>query len=213
MTFAPDSKVVAPYTNGASLALDDNFWKHTQPVHVRHYWSGEQAPDSRHAEVRLGWNDDGLIALFHCNQQEPLIVAADPVTDSKSIGLWDRDVCEIFIAPDPANSNHYFEFEAAPTGEWIDLAIRVEKHGRETEWDFNSGMKTNSRIEDGRIIVAIEIPWSARIPKPIAGYEWGVNLFRCVGPDENTRYLAWRPTRTKEPNFHVPEAFGILQFV
>jgi len=57
------------------------------------------------------------------------------------------------------------------------------------------------------------IPWSKRIPKPKCGDEWKANLFRCVGPDEATRYLAWRPTRTPEPNFHVPEVFGVLRFV
>ena len=39
------------------------------------------------------------------------------------MGLWDRDVCEIFIAPDEHVIERYFEFEAAPTGEWLDVAI------------------------------------------------------------------------------------------
>ncbi len=40
----------------------------------------------------------------------------------------------------------------------------------------------------------------------------GGNLFRCIGVG-NERYLAWQPTGTPEPLFHVPEAFGWIQFV
>jgi hypothetical protein len=73
-------------------------------------------------------------------------------------------------------------------------------------------MKTNASVSAEQVVVGMLIPWSERIPKPNSGVQWGVNLFRCVGSDEETRYLAWRPTRTPEPNFHVPEAFGTLRF-
>ncbi len=56
--------------------------------------------------------------------------------------------------------------------------------------------------------IGMRIPWSEAIPKPAAGDVWRVNLFRCVGPEAPERYLAWRPTGTPEPNFHVPEVFG-----
>jgi alpha-galactosidase len=192
--------------------LDSSVWADCQPLEIRHLWSGEAAPESRHAEARICWNEEGLIVRFVCAQHEPLIVIEKPATSSKTLGLWDRDVCEIFIAPEPAKQNAYFEFEAAPTGEWIDLAIQITPTGRETEWDFSSGMKTTSRIEKEQVLVTIEIPWSNRIPKPRMGDQWRANLFRCVGPDEQTRYLAWRPTGTVEPNFHVPAAFGVLRF-
>ncbi len=205
------STVVAVYSEHCS-DLESNAWDDSSPVHITHHWSGTEAPPERHAEARLCWNAEGLTARFVCRQHEPLIVAENPVTSTKTIGLWNRDVCEIFIAPDSNNISDYFEFEAAPTGEWIDLAIHFTTSGRETEWDYASGMTTLSKVEANSIVVSITIPWSERIPKPSAGDEWRVNLFRCVGPDEATRYLAWRPTRTPEPNYHVPEAFGVLRF-
>ena len=181
-------------------------------IFITHQWSGESAPKNRHAEVRLSWTDDALAARFICAQHEPLVAAEHPVIDSKTLGLWDRDVCEIFIAPNPLNPNQYFEFEAAPTGEWVDLALHIGPNGRETEWDYNSGMKTLTSVSDNQIGVGIFIPWSSKIPKPSVGDQWKANLFRCVGADEATRYLAWRPTYTPEPNYHVPEAFGELRF-
>ena len=198
-------QIVAPY-------LDVPVWEACQPIRINHYWSGEPAPPARHAEARICWSNEALHVRFVCAQHEPLIVSDNPKTDHKTLGLWDRDVCEIFVAPDPANPVRYFEFEAAPTGEWIDLGIVMTPAGRQTDWDFVSGFTTTAKLEGEQLTVAMRIPWSEAIPKPAPGDVWRVNLFRCVGPEAPERYLAWIPTKTPEPNFHVPEVFGELRF-
>src|ERR671938_501555 len=112
--------------------FDNKEWKHARATHITRYWSGEEAPEARHAEARAIWSDAALTVRFQCNQREPLVVSSAPQTVKKTIGLWDRDVCEIFIAPKPNEPERYLEFEAAPTGEWIDLGIHWKPEGRET---------------------------------------------------------------------------------
>lgn len=200
---------------GTRINTDDfesEVWQRCRPITIDRLWSGEPAPIERHAEARICWSDAALHVRFVGNQHEPLVVSAEPQTDRKTLGLWDRDVCEIFIAPNPENPSHYFEFEAAPTGEWVDLGIVLASEGRLTDWDYRSGMSVSATVEETRIIVTMSIPWSDSIPKPKPQDVWLVNLFRCVGPEAPDRYLAWRPTRTPEPAFHVPEAFGSLVF-
>jgi cellulose/xylan binding protein with CBM9 domain len=206
--------IVAPHVSRPIRVDDfaDEIWAECGPVSIEHYWSGDPAVRSRHAEARVCWSDEALHVRFVCRQEEPLIASANPRTDRKSLGLWDRDVCEIFLAPDATRPWRYFEFEAAPTGEWVDLAIVVTPEGRETDWDFVSGFTTAVRVERERLMIGMRIPWSEAIPKPQRGDIWGVNVFRCVGPEAPERYLAWRATRTEQPNFHVPEAFGSLRF-
>ena len=206
--------IAASYTaNDLSAAdLDHAEWDRVKAVPLTHYWSGNPAPVDRHAEVRLLWSDESLCIRFVCSQTEPLIVSSDPQTERKTMGLWDRDVCEAFLAPKPEQSNRYFEFEAAPTGEWVDLAVHLKPGKRETEWDFDSGMTTTARIGKGQTTIAMRIPWSDRIHKPQRGEKWRVNLFRCVGSSKDRGYLAWQPTHTEQPNFHVPETFGWLVF-
>src|SRR6185436_15113465 len=80
--------------------LDSAGWCNAQSVPIKRYWSGKRAPASRHAEARLLWSDRALHVRYVCHQAEPLIVSNDPQIDTKTMGLWDRDVCEIFIAPD-----------------------------------------------------------------------------------------------------------------
>ena len=137
----------------------------------------------------------------------------EPSFNAKTIGLWERDVCEIFIAPDPTEPRKYFEFEVAPTGEWLDLAIDSTSGERVADWEYRSGMEVAAKIEDDRILIAMKIPWEAYGRKPKAGDVWLANIFRCVGREPERGYLAWQPTFTEKPNFHVPEKFGQLTFV
>src|ERR1044071_2617008 len=159
-------QIVARRTDRAINPSDfqNEIWHECHPVTIEHYWSGEPAPRSRHAEVRICWSSEALHVRFVCTQQEPLIVNPDPKTDKKTLGLWDRDVCEIFLAPDPANPQTYFEFEAAPTGEWVDLGITITLSGRQTDWDFASGLTTAAKLEGEQLLVGMRIPWSEAIP-------------------------------------------------
>lgn len=165
----------------------------------------------RHASAQVLWSDAALAVRFRCRQAEPLVVHPAPQTGVKTIGLWERDVCEIFLAANPDELWDYYEFEAAPTGEWLDLALRQTAAGRETDWAYDSGMTAAARVETGVVTIAMRIPWSGMgMAEPAAGQKLRTNLFRCVGAGETRGYLAWRPTFTPQPNFHVPEAFGLL---
>ena len=192
--------------------LDHPKWTQAQPIHITHLWSGEDAPASRHTEARIIWTAEALWVRFDARQTEPLVVSAQPQTATKTLGLWDRDVCEIFIAPDVQRPERYFEFEAAPTGEWVDLAISQTPDGRETDRQFDSGMSSAARLAGEQLTIMIGIPWSDFIPRPKRSDKWRTNLFRCIGKGDE-RYLAWQPTYTAVPNFHVPEVFGWLEFV
>jgi len=193
-------------------AFESDEWTRASPIEITRKWSGENTPASRHAEARIIWTPEALLVRFVCRQHEPLTVNTNPQVHQKTIGLWHRDVCEIFIAPDPQAPERYFEFEASPLGEWVDLAIRFTAAGRETDFEFHSGMTVAARVVADQITVSMQIPWSNFLPKPTKGDVWRVNLFRCVGVGDD-RYLAWQPTYSAAPNFHVPEVFGQLHFL
>ncbi len=187
-------------------------WERARSVQLARYWSGEEATAERRAEASIIWSDEALLVRFVCEQHEPLVISAAPQTAEKTVGLWERDVCEIFVAPDAGEPEHYFEFEVAPTGEWIDLELWSKPEGRETAWDYHSGMTAAASIEAARVVVAMRVPWDAFGLWPKAGDVWRANLFRCVGSGATRGYLAWQPTQTPQPNFHVPQAFGLLRF-
>lgn len=193
--------------------FDRESWNEAEEVLIEKYWSGDRAPAGRHCKARLLWSKDALYVRFDAAQTEPLVVSENPQLRTKTEGLWDRDVCEIFVAPDAKRPHKYFEFEVAPTGEWIDLAIEQKTEGRETDFEYDSKMHTAACVETNRVLMLIKIGWQAFGKTPAPGDVWRGNIFRCVGAGETRGYLAWRPTETAAPNFHVPEAFGEFVFV
>lgn len=211
---AQDDCVEASYQPAGVSAsdLDHATWASARPVRLTHYWSGEEAPAGRHAEARLLWSDEALVVRFVCRQTEPLVLSPNPQTGRKTLGLWERDVCELFVAPDEREPERYLELEAAPTGEWLDLMVRQLADERETDWEFRSGMTAAARVSGETVTIAIRVPFTGIGRTPRAGDRWRANLYRCVGAGETRGYLAWRPTYTDEPGFHVPEAFGWIKF-
>lgn len=193
--------------------LKNKAWKKSKSINIKHYWSGEKAPKERRFKTKLLWSDTSFYVRFEAIQDEPLVVSEKPVLETKTRGLWDRDVCEIFLAPKREDFRRYFEFEVAPTGEWIDLGIYQMPDKRETDWDYQSGMKTAARIEKDKVIMAFKVEWQAFNITPKFGDIWLGNILRAMGSEPNRGYLAWSPTLTEQPNFHVPEKFGEFEFV
>jgi hypothetical protein len=192
--------------------LRNEAWQNANETVIDKYWNGSTADEGRQFRLRMLWSGAALYARFEANKTEPVVVSDNPALDSKTMNLWERDVCEIFIAPDRNVPQKYFEFEVAPTGEWLDLAIDMTSVERVTDWDYRSGMEAAARIEENGVIMAIKIPWDAFGGKPEAGDVWLGNIFRCVGKDPERGYLAWQPPLTEKPNFHVPERFGEFVF-
>ncbi len=193
--------------------LNNINWTKSDEVLIKKYWSGEPAPIGRHFKTKLLWSNTALYVRFEANQAEPLIISDAPNLSGKTNALWERDVCEIFIAPNKDDFCKYFEFEVAPTGEWIDLQVHQMPDRRETDFDYFSGMQTSAKIEGGKVWMAIKIGWNAFGKTPNRGESWKGNILRCVGSGKERGYLTWQPTLTENPNFHVPEKFGEFEFV
>lgn len=207
------TKIKYTKTDFSVRELENKAWEKAETITIDKYWSGENAPEGRSFRTKILWSDAAIYVRFEANQQEPLVVSEAPNLTSKTKGLWDRDVCEIFLAPDKTEPRKYFEFEIAPTGEWIDLGIFQKTDERITDWDYASGMQSFAKIEKDKVWMAIKIEWKAFGKTPKAGDVWLGNVYRCIGAGETRGYLAWLPTLTKTPAFHVPEKFGEFEFV
>ena len=153
-----------------------------------------------------------MYVRFEAEQSEPLVVSDKPNTAAKTMNLWDRDVCEIFLAPDAKEPRKYFEFEVAPNGEWIDVALDLTSGKRVSDWEYRSGMEAAAVVGEGKVTMGIKVPWKAFGKAPRVGDVWLGNIFRCIGKDPDRGYLAWSPTLTEVPSFHVPERFGEFVF-
>jgi PQQ-dependent dehydrogenase (methanol/ethanol family) len=166
-------------------------------------------------QVRSFWTNTHLYLLFSCPYSE-LNLFLPALGGGPRNKLWDRDVVEMFLGDDWKNIRHYREFEIAPTGDWIDLAIDLDHESYDQSW--RSGWTTAARIDEKAHVwyAAARIPLSAISTSPVkAGTKWRANLYRIegLGPDTQRHFLCWQPTCVvnRDPN-HVPENFGTLIF-
>ena len=165
--------------------------------------------------IRAFWTSANVYFLFECPYTELNLFPASGRAKERD-GLWNRDVVEMFLGDDWTNIGHYREFEIAPTGDWIDLAIDLDRKSYDASWE--SGWQTSARIDRARRIwyAAAKIPLSAVSSKPVKeGTKWRINLYRIEGrgADPFRHFLCWQPTcvQNRDPN-HVPEHFGTLIF-
>jgi len=157
----------------------------------------------------LLWIPETLFLRFRARYRT-ITVFADAEANGRRDQLWDRDVAEAFLQPNRSNPRRYKEFEVSPNGLWIDLDIAPgEKH------DLKSRLKRRVVLNEAQKIWTAElaIPMECLVAKFEPTAAWRVNFYRAEGAEEPRFYSAWKPTGTKVPNFHVPEAFGELVFI
>ena len=183
-------------------------WNRTTAIVFSQDWQGQNADTARQTEVRLLWTPDILYARFVCSYRE-LFLFEDADANGRRDHLWDRDVAELFLQPDPSRPRYYKEFEVSPNGMWIDLDIFPG--GRR---DLGSGMRRSAWLDPEHQVWAAEmaIPMQSLIAQFDPDAVWRANFYRIEGRTEPRFYSAWQPTHTGVANFHVPERFGKLRF-
>ena len=184
-------------------------WKNVRGVFAANNPFGKPVPGHR-TEIRSRWTPENVYFLFVCPYQE-LNLKPDPSRTTETNHLWNWDVAEVFVGSDFAHITQYKEFEISPQGEWVDLDIDLDNPKPEGGWLWNSGFVSKARIDAAQKIWygEMRIPWKSidsRPPTP--GLKLRINFYRGQGPAPRHKSIAWQPTG--KPNFHVPEAFGLL---
>ncbi len=215
---SPGESLSIPHVSGTpelTLDPDSQLWKSAASgTIVKDCTRSLDYPDLA-TTVRAVWTDTDLYLLFVCPYRT-LNLFMPSQNDKPRVKLWDRDVVEMFLGDDWNNIRHYREFEIAPTGDWIDLAIDLDKKNYDRTW--RSGWHTMARIDEHAKVwyAAARIPLaSVTTQHVVAGTRWRVNLYRIEGqgPDEKRHFMCWQPTCApgRDPN-HVPEHFGSITF-
>jgi hypothetical protein len=208
---SPASEIVAAYIandikpNAAHAAAE---WQKATSIAFCSDWQGGNPDQQRETRVKILWSPRTLYLRFECRYRE-LNVFTDSDANGRRDHLWDRDVAEAFLQPDPSRPPYYKEFEVSPNGQWIDLDIfpgGLADLKSELQHSFFRDEKSHTRTAE------LAIPIKSLTPSFDASAVWRANFYRIEGTKEPRTYLAWQPTGTPQPNFHVPSMFGKLRF-
>ncbi len=190
-------------------------WKQAKWAEFDNDASGNSHSPEILTRVASVWTETQIYFFFWCRYDSLNVYQREDAAVERW-QLWDRDVVEVFLNPQPERMNHYYEFEVAPNNQWIDLEIdKTKEPFNDASW--NSGFEHATRIDAKNHI------WTAEMSIPIssmnvsaihAGAEWRANFFRAAGSgdDDHRKFLAWSII-PEGKTFHVPTRFGILRLV
>ena len=184
-------------------------WSKATPVAYDTLWSG--AHTSFPTQVRALWSSRALYMLWEIDNTGLNVDTSRPV-DVERESLFQEDCVEVFVAPDPTERRRYFEIELGPMGHFFDLKIDRIKGTSDETWSSEAEIKTHADRGAKKAIIEVALRSRDIASALKAGVKLPMNMFRMEG--KGTRqFLAWSPTKTPRPNFHVPEAFGTLSLL
>ncbi len=195
--------------------LDKGVWQKAERVRFDHDWAGRKTFPEAETQVASFWTATHLYVAFWCKYTTLNVYEGeDPAKERWE--LWNRDVVEVFVNPQPERVNHYYEFEVAPNNQWIDLEIMLEKQSYDAKWEshFEHATRVDPKKHTWTCEMRIPVsPMNVAVMPP--NEEWRINFYRADGPGDDTvrRFLAWSPTLGEKADFHVPTRFGIIRFV
>jgi predicted TIM-barrel fold metal-dependent hydrolase len=186
--------------------LREEAWQKAVPARVEYGSLNHDARPELATSVRVLYSDRFLYFGWECPFTK-LTVFDPPSPDRERLGLWDRDVVEVFVGSDWQHINRYAEFEVAPTNERLDVLLNLPE--KDFGWDgrAQSAVKINQRRKVWTVEWRLPLEVLAST-KPSPGTRWRLNLYRC--DKANNAYLAWNPVL--KSSFHTPDKFGVLEF-
>jgi hypothetical protein len=205
----------APADFAPDAGLGKAVWQQAKWAEFDHSKSGEAHYPEAATRVASVWTDQHIYFAFVCKYDVLNVFEGEDISKERW-ELWNRDVAEVFLNPEPERLLHYYEFEVAPNNQWIDLEItRGDKPNHDAAW--NSGFEHAVHVDATNHVWTAEmrIPLSSmKVAKVEAGTKWRANFFRAAGQgnDKQRKFLAWSiiPEGT---TFHAPSRFGILHLV
>jgi predicted TIM-barrel fold metal-dependent hydrolase len=199
--FVPDGKVT------------EAEWAQATPFHLEQESVNGRAHPEISSTCRVLWSDKFLYLAF----ENPYTELTDfgPARPGERLDkgacLWDKDVVELFVAPDTKQLTHYTEYEWAPNNEALDLKLRRP----DSDFAWSSGMEWKVVVDAAKKvwIAEVRIPLAAltendHSPLPQAGTRWRANLYRI--DRAHKAFLASNPVLAG--SFHTPERCGWLEF-
>ncbi len=187
-------------------SLTEPAWQRATPFEFATDWSG--ATTNTTTRVRLLWSKDAFYAGFELTNAGLFSDKTRP-TDVERAKLYEEDCVELFLGRSLSEPQRYFEIEVGPFGHFLDLEIDRDKKLSNVDWSSEVKSASTHDAEKRTATIELRLDSSDLTSLFEPGRELPLAVYRMEGQSER-QYLAWRPTLTKRPNFHVPERFGRL---
>jgi len=203
---------------------DATTWKQAETAEIAYFYphSSDHHPVTR---VRLVYTPSGIHGIFHVQDQFVRCIH----TGYQEV-VWQDACVEFFVKPKPTAG--YFNFEMNCGGALLCFYITDATPSADGFVEY-----LRVPLEDGKLVqirttlpaivepeVTKPLTWTLQFFIPFAllekyvgplgdlpGQEWRANFNKCAENNSHPHWATWNPL--PEPEFHLPDYFGRIQFV
>jgi hypothetical protein len=210
---------------GQSMKIDGEWnklqWEERKSVLIGNYM-GSPPGFFPGAKAKMMYDRENLYLIFSVHDRYVRCL-----TGEINGPVWEDACVEFFFSPDTGFPGRYFNLEINCAG------TPLMHYNRVPDRDIRAlAVSDIKRIEiahslPGKIDPEITEPltWTveyripvemlekySKITHPEPGVEWRANFYKIAENSSNPHYLTWSPVENDEPNFHLPQYFGLLKF-
>ncbi|MEX1063310.1 MAG: carbohydrate-binding family 9-like protein [Balneolaceae bacterium] len=199
---------------------DKEPWSDIQSLYLGNHMGDD--PDHRpDVHAKVAYDSEAIYVIFHVQDQYVRCVV-----EEHHGPVWTDSCVEFFFTPE-TETEGYFNLETNCIGTAL-FSYQNREEGirsRISESDFESVdiAHSVSGVVDPEITDPVTWTLEYRIPfeliarytemdHPAPGVEWKANFYKIADNSSHPHWLTWSPVDHPEPNFHLPEFFGRLQF-
>ncbi|MGB3777438.1 MAG: carbohydrate-binding family 9-like protein [Tunicatimonas sp.] len=196
-------------------------WQATEAVELTHFM-GEEPAFPHRVQAKMMYNRQYLLVIFRVHDN---YVRCQ--TQQVNGPVWEDSCVEFFFAPDTTYQERYFNLEvncagtplmhynAGPGGGYLPLD---EEDARQIQIATSlPGTRDQEITTPTTWTLEYQIPVSllkkyAPVTDPASGVQWRANFYKIAHKSSHPHYITWSPIERQEPDFHLPEFFGLLEF-
>jgi hypothetical protein len=200
---------------------DKEIWEKTKSIRLNNFM-GDSPSHFPETNVKLRYDRDNIYVIFNVNDR--YIKAVEKETHGR---VWEDSCVEFFFTPGPDIERGYFNFEANCKGVFL-----FKYHLGNSETNGTVSLEDCKKIkispslsrnveqesaEPENWTLEYNIPISIlskymKVDQPKPGASWRANFYKCADKSSHPHWLTWAPIDYPEPQFHLPEFFGELNF-
>jgi hypothetical protein len=199
---------------------DSGFGKAIKPLDLK-YYMGEKPEHRPLTQAKLLYDDEALYMMFRVEDKYVRAVAEHQ-------GPVCRDSCvEFFFTPGSDVQKGYFNLEMNCGGTMLfhhqivprkNSVIIAADDCSKIEVYHLLPQKVDPEMQKPVVwVVAYQLPFEilkkyAAVELPHSGVTWRANFYKCADATSHPHWLTWAHVDRPQPDFHVPECFGTIEF-
>jgi len=200
---------------------DKSPWNKMDALELKHFM-GDKPEHFPLTKAKIAYDDVAIYVIFQVADQY-----VKAVHDQNQDPVYKDSCVEFFFIPSGKIENGYFNLEMNCGGTMLfHHQLKPRTGSVEINPTHLSQIKiatTLPKIVDPEInskttwVVEYSIPFSILkeyhdFSSPTEGTNWRANFYKCADESSYPHWLTWSPVEHPEPNFHLPEYFGQLEF-